>query len=113
MTRAARTNAATRRHAAMLSHRPHFDRNRLPEPEAYYTAELGTLHGRGTWRDAVCCFHQDARPSLRVNTQTGAFRCMACGAHGGDVLSFHMARYDLPFPAACKALGAMTGGRHG
>ncbi len=90
----------------------HFDRNRLPDAEAYFTGELGALHGRGTWRDAVCCFHQDTRPSLRVNTQTGAYRCMVCGAHGGDVLAFQMQRYGQPFPAAAKALGAVIEGRH-
>lgn len=89
-----------------------FDRNRLPEPLEFYAAELGALHGRGVWRDAVCCFHQDTRPSLRVNVQTGAFRCMSCGAHGGDVLAFQRQRYDQPFPAACKELGAWTESRH-
>lgn len=88
------------------------DRAHLPDPAHYYTAELGALQGRGVWRDAVCPFHQDTRPSLRVNVATGAFRCMTCGAHGGDVLAFQMQRYGQTFPAAAKALGAMTGGRH-
>lgn len=99
-----------RRTAALL--RPHFDRDRLPDPERYYTAELGALRGRGVWRDAVCCFHKDTRPSLRVNVETGAFRCMACGASGGDVLAFQMQRYGQPFPDAAKTLGAWIGGRH-
>ncbi|MDE2174172.1 MAG: hypothetical protein KGJ54_02635 [Betaproteobacteria bacterium] len=92
--------------------RPHFDRSRLPDPARYYTAELGALHGRGTWRDALCCFHPDRKPSLRVNVATGAFRCFVCGAHGGDLLAFQMQRYKQPFPAAARALGAVTGGRH-
>jgi hypothetical protein len=93
--------------------RPHFDRSRLPDPETYYTAELGALHGRGTWRDALCCFHPDTRPSLRVNAQTGGFRCMVCGASGGDVLAFQRQRHGQTFPDAAKALGAWIGGRHG
>jgi hypothetical protein len=97
---------------ALAALRPQFEREKLPDPETYFTAELGALQGRGTWRDAVCCFHSDTRPSLRVNVQTGAFRCMTCGASGGDVLAFQMQRYEQPFPAAAKALGAMTGGRH-
>jgi hypothetical protein len=104
--------APTQRRAALLAQRPHFDRERLPDPETYFTAELGALQGRGVWRDAVCCFHSDTRPSLRVNMTTGAFRCMSCGAAGGDVLAFQMQRYEQPFPAAAKALGAMTGVRH-
>jgi hypothetical protein len=100
------------RPVARVTH-AHFDRSRLPDPETYYTAELGALRGRGTWRDALCCFHQDARPSLRVNAQTGSYRCMACGASGGDVLAFQRQRYGLAFPDAAKALGAWIGGRHG
>ncbi len=92
--------------------RQHFARDRLPDPESFYRAELGALFGRGVWRDSVCCFHQDTRPSLRVNVQTGAFRCMACCAHGRDVVAFQMQRYRMPFPAACKALGAWNGSRH-
>jgi hypothetical protein len=107
-------HACARQTPALLSQKPlgYFDRERLPDAENYYTTELGALQGRGAWRDALCCFHRDTRPSLRVNMTTGGFRCMVCGAHGGDVLAFQMQRYEQPFTAACKALGAMTGGRH-
>ena len=37
---------------------------------------------------------------------TGAFRCMVCGAKGGDVLAFYMLRHGLRFIDAAKALGA-------
>ena len=44
---------------------------------------------------------------MRVNTQTGAYCCMAgCGARGGDVLAYHMAAHGLAFVDAAKALGA-------
>ncbi|WP_449369718.1 CHC2 zinc finger domain-containing protein [Thiomonas sp.] len=89
-----------------------FDRSRLPDPLTFYPAELGALHGRGVWRSALCPFHKDSRPSLRVNVQTGAFRCMVCGASGGDVLAFQMQRYGLPFAAAAKAVGAWNEGHH-
>jgi hypothetical protein len=46
-----------------------------------------------------------------VQLDTGGFRCMACGAHGGDVLAFHMQRYGLAFIEAAKALGAWEGER--
>ena len=64
------------------------------------------LRGAGGWRDAICPFHEDSKPSLRDRFETGAFRCMACGAHGGDVLAFHMQRHGLRFVDAAKALGA-------
>jgi len=64
------------------------------------------LTGSGEWKSAVCPFHNDTRPSLRVRLDTGAFRCMTCGAKGGDVLAFHMRRHGLLFIEAAKALGA-------
>jgi len=54
----------------------------------------------------LCPFHDDHNPSLRVRLDTGGFKCMACGARGGDVLSFHMKRYGLSFKQAAKDLGA-------
>ena len=83
-----------------------FDRRLLPTPAAYYAGEGIKFLGRGPWRDALCPFHPDTSPSLRVRIETGAFRCMACGARGGDVLAFHMQRHELRFVAAAKSLGA-------
>lgn len=84
----------------------HFRRDLLPDPLAYFAAEGIQLSGRGAWRDALCPFHTDTRPSLRVHTEKGAYRCMACGAAGGDVLAFHRSRHGLAFVAAARALGA-------
>jgi len=83
-----------------------FDRRLLPTPAVYYAGEGIKLLGSGAWRDALCPFHQDTSPSLRVRIETGAFRCMACGARGGDLLAFHMQRHDLRFIDAAKSLGA-------
>lgn len=90
--------------------RSRLDRSRLPEPLDYYSRELPDLKGRAEWRTALCPFHPDTQPSLRVNMATGGWRCMACG-RGGDLLKFHMLRHGLSFPDACKALGVWTGGR--
>jgi DNA primase len=96
------------RHANRTRGRFAFKRDRLPNPEEYYR-EQG-LNG-GEWKSAVCSFHDDTRPSLRVRVDTGAFRCMTCGAKGGDVLAFHMQRYGLAFIEAAKALGGWEGER--
>ena len=88
----------------------HFDKSRLPSPASYYATEGVSLKGSGAWRDAMCPFHPDTKPSLRVRLDSGAFRCMACGAHGGDVVAFHMRLYDLNFKVAVMALGAWVGG---
>ena len=83
-----------------------FNRELLPRPANYYTAEGIKLLGGNNWRDALCPFHKDTMPSMRVFVETGAFRCMVCGAHGGDVLAFHMLRHGLHFVESAKALGA-------
>lgn len=82
------------------------NRNRLPHPVDYYAGEGVRLLGSGDWRNALCPFHKDTNPSLRVFFETGAFRCMVCGARGGDVLAFHIQRHGLRFIDAAKALGA-------
>ncbi len=88
-----------------------FNRAALPDPLAFYPAEGLALSPRGAWRDALCPFHGDTRPSLRVNAETGAYRCMRCGERGGDVLAFYMARHGASFTEAAQALGAWEGGR--
>jgi DNA primase len=83
-----------------------FDSAALPEATSYFEEIGNPLRGRGEWRDAICPFHGDTRPSLRVRFDTGAFRCMVCGAHGGDVLAFHMQRTGKRFEGAARDLGA-------
>lgn len=86
-----------------------FSRKLLPTPIEYYEQQGMRLKGGGVWRDAVCPFHSDTKPSLRVNMERGAYRCMVCGARGGDVLAFHMHKHGLGFVEACKQLGAWVG----
>jgi len=85
-----------------------FRRELLPDAQDYYehTAGLTFRERRGKWRTTGCPFHGSS-DSLRINVETGAFVCMAaCGARGGDVLSFHMAAHGLTFIEAAKRLGA-------
>lgn len=86
-----------------------FKRHLLPVPAEYFQSQGLKLTGGGEWKNAVCPFHNDTRPSLRLRLDTGAFRCMVCGAHGGDVLAFHRLISGLPFIRACKDLGAWEG----
>ncbi len=83
-----------------------FARECLPSPASYFQIIDLSLHGRGAWRSAACPFHDDSKPSLRVQFASGAFRCMACGAHGGDVLAFHRLRTGQGFVQAARELGA-------
>ena len=85
-----------------------FDRRNLPEPVGYYEAAgLVFRERKGKWRTTRCEFHGGS-DSMRVNTDSGAFACMACGASGGDVLSYEMQATGAEFIDACKALGAWT-----
>jgi hypothetical protein len=84
----------------------HFKRSLLPRPAEYFKSQGLILTGGGEWKNAICPFHNDTKPSLRVRLDTGGFRCMVCGAKGGDALAFHMQRYGLRFHEAAKQLGA-------
>ena len=66
-----------------------FDRRNLPDAVSYYESEGLKLTSRGKWRTTACQFHGGS-DSMRINTDSGAFACMACGASGGDVLSYEM-----------------------
>jgi hypothetical protein len=82
-----------------------FDRERLPEPHGYFEGQGLKLSKRGKWRTTECRFH-DGSDSMRINTATGAWVCMSCGAKGGDVLAYEMAANGVDFVTAAKALGA-------
>lgn len=82
-----------------------FSRKDLPPAISYCESQNIKLIGHGEWRHSFCPFHPDTKPNLRINIKRGAYRCMVCGARGGDVLSFHMHRYGLCFVDACKQLG--------
>lgn len=84
-----------------------FDRDRLPDAVSYYEGQGLILTGprSAKWKTTRCELHGGG-DSMRVNVATGAFRCMNCGARGGDVLAYHMAESGLEFVEAAKALGA-------
>lgn len=83
-----------------------FQRERLPGPKEYYEcAGLTFRERKGKWRTTRCEFHEGS-DSMRINTASGAFCCMACGVKGGDVLAYHMQAHGMEFIDAAKALGA-------
>ncbi|HMO48798.1 MAG TPA: CHC2 zinc finger domain-containing protein [Rubrivivax sp.] len=82
-----------------------FDRNALPDPVLYFEAAGMPLQGRGKWRTTRCDFHGGS-DSMRVNTDSGGWCCMACGVSGGDVLAHLMKSTGADFIAAARTLGA-------
>lgn len=87
-----------------------FKRALLPSPYIYLNQIIKLAYkGNGEWVTAVCPFHDDTSPSLRINLEKGAFCCMACGVKGGNVLDFHIKFTGLSFIKAAKDLGAWEG----
>lgn len=82
-----------------------YERDMLPDAVAFYESEGLTLVGPGKWKTARCVFHGGS-DSFRINTETGGYKCMACGQHGGDVLDFVMQWHGAEFMEAAEALGA-------
>lgn len=82
-----------------------FERDRLPDPIAYFENQGLTLRGPGKWKTARCNFH-DGSDSMRVNTASGAWVCMSCGVKGGDVLAYEMQSTGTEFIQAAQELGA-------
>lgn len=94
-----------------MTPRAKFDRSRMPDPTDYLAQHV-TLPKRLTatgWALVRCCFHDDRKPSLSVNVETGAFVCHSCGAKGGDVLAFHQVLFGRSFLDAAQDLGCMVG----
>ena len=77
-------------------------------PADFYRAELPAMpvpRGSG-WREGgLCPVHADKHAgSFRVNLETGAFVCFACGTKGGDIVAFIQQRDGLSFPDATRKL---------
>lgn len=86
------------------------------DPRLFYERELPTAKPfkKDGWNDGgLCPFHDDARPgSFRVNTRTGAYRCFACDAAGGDIIAFNQARFPDQLPLILKFLEAEAKGEY-
>lgn len=82
-----------------------FTKDSLPDAVTYFEGEGLRLDGRGKWRTTACRFHGGS-DSMRVNTETGGWVCMACNAKGGDVLAYQMAAHGQDFISAAKELDA-------
>jgi hypothetical protein len=89
--------------------RSELDRESLPTPLRYLT-DNGLLSRRPRGESAAirCPSHKggdEAHPSMLVSMVDGHFRCMTCGARGGDVIALHRLRTGLGFRDAVHDLG--------
>ncbi|MDO9213447.1 MAG: CHC2 zinc finger domain-containing protein [Methylococcales bacterium] len=75
-------------------------------PADFYRHELNVPLKKHGWQDGgLCPFHSDNKQgSFFVNLETGAYKCFACVANGGDIISFTMALHGLRFAEALAQL---------
>jgi DNA primase len=83
-------------------------------PLDFYRVELPGMpppKSESGWVDGgLCPFHDDKhKGNFRVNLDTGAFTCFACGAKGSDIISFAQLRHALSFRDALKAVAESWG----
>jgi hypothetical protein len=92
-----------------------FNRGLLPTPAAVLARvgiKLGQVNRAG-YCLVKCPFHKNGKEqhaSLSIHQINGNYRCFACGAHGGDVLSLWMQYTGKPFKQAARELGAWGNG---
>lgn len=63
---------------------------------------------RGANYEAVCPFHSDTKPSLKINDSKGVYKCFACGA-AGDSIKFVQDYKSLEFIDAIKDIAGNLG----
>jgi DNA primase len=84
-------------------------KDRIKEsPVSLVLSHYISLNKRGTNLEAICPFHSDTKPSLKVNDAKGMYKCFACGA-GGDAITFVMAYKKLEFVDALKEISGILG----
>lgn len=66
------------------------------------------LNKRGATFEAICPFHSDTKPSLKINDNKGVFKCFACGA-AGDSIKFVQDYKNLDFIEAVKDIAHNIG----
>lgn len=77
-------------------------------PVSLIIGQLIPLSKRGSNLEAICPFHGDTKPSLKVNDAKGMYKCFACGA-GGDAIKFVQDFKHLDFLDAMKDIANMLG----
>jgi DNA primase len=74
----------------------------------YYSSQFPGIETNGKFAKVLCPFHDDTRPSLSINLEDGWYRCFSCGAKGGGIVKFHMAKFGLNFKQTIKELEVLN-----
>jgi DNA primase len=77
-------------------------------PVSLVISNFISLNKKGSNLEALCPFHPDTKPSLKVNDSKGMYKCFVCGA-GGDAITFVMNFKRLEFVEALKEISSILG----
>jgi DNA primase len=77
-------------------------------PISTIVANYIPINKHGINYEAICPFHADTKPSLKINDQKGIFKCFACEA-AGDSISFVSKYKHIDFKEAIKEIANFLG----
>jgi hypothetical protein len=77
----------------------------LPDPLSFYQEEFPEIETNGEWVKVHCCFHDENKPSLSLNVESGGFHCFSCEASGGNIVAFVMKSRGISYKDALCVLG--------
>ena len=76
----------------------------------WYKQYLPELKHTGSYRAfSPCCFHNETKPSLCIDTVQGLWRCFGSCNTGGDIFSFYMKYFNVSFTEAVQNIAEQYG----
>ncbi len=78
------------------------------QPISFFIEKYIPLTKKGAQYEALCPFHQDSHPSLKVSDEKQVFKCFACN-EAGDAISFIQKFKNISFMEALKEAGSYLG----
>jgi DNA primase len=84
-------------------------KDRIKEsPVSMVLSHYIALNKKGANLEAICPFHPDTKPSLKVNDAKGMYKCFVCGA-GGDAITFVKEFKRVEFVDALREIAGLLG----
>lgn len=77
-------------------------------PVSMIIGQFLSLNKRGANLEALCPFHADSNPSLKVNDSKGMYKCFVCG-EGGDALTFVKKFKNVEYVEALRICAGILG----
>lgn len=87
----------------------HYSYQVRPEIAHVYESEGLVLRGQGKWKVTNCVFHGGS-DSMRINGDSGAFKCIACGAWGDDEVAYFMQSLGIGLEDAIEVVRQIPAG---